>query len=46
MLISDAKSDVTNGYVDKIIINLATGLAIKANKFGDSYSGDIDMGSN
>ena len=28
------KSDVTKGYVDKKFINLATGLATKASKFG------------
>ena len=40
------KYDLTKAYVDKKFINLASSLAIKASKSGESFSGNIDMGPN
>ena len=39
------KSDVTNAYIDKKFINLATALTSKASKSGEEFSGDIRMGA-
>src|SRR5882757_2607786 len=40
------KNNITKGYVDKKFINLATSLSTKANKHGETFSGDIHMGNN
>src|SRR5882757_5458364 len=40
------KSDVTKQYVDNKFITLSTNLNTKVNRIGDTFSGNLDMGTN